>query len=467
MKLSHQILLAESMYDPNQSCPLASCLECQFPQCLADEHFLANFVQFMENAGATSKILIRCFLQANCLRCSIDENFPQVKLHVLGDESKVLDIEPDKVEVYQQFVEDFQHLYHQAAPSSTIQIDNNLRDELECLFETNDRVDGNMSKHLEVDVLCLRLFNQFWQCLSHQIEAMFVGPFLKSNYFLKYELDVVRSRTLTLADILYSNSLIESAFLDFSNTEGIKDYIDFLLVYKNYKVYSGQYADAVAIFERFFTSPPLLAFSEARLLELALAMNEKHFRAECYDALASILVQYFSKTYLPQFFECEQFRDYLADVEAKLSCERQQQQQQQADKCQSVQGKMNSLSSQSSIEQQQGANNLGKGQLQFTYIDRYGRMNSLVEQSLSSSSSCSSPGGPHTLTSPTSSTTTNNSPGGKLSKVIKRFAFSTSTENDEENAWRIAESIVNDVCSVTIPEEHPGGGGNFNRTITK
>ena len=79
-------------------------------------------------------------------------------------------------------------------------------------------------------------------------------------------------------------------------------------------------------------------------------------------------------------------------------------------------------------------------QLQYnniTYIDNYGRMNNLFDED-------------------PAITAASGYQNGKLTNVIKRLTSNAAEEKKkEDDAWRIAESIINDVCSVTIDNNNP------------
>ncbi|OTF72731.1 hypothetical protein BLA29_007690 [Euroglyphus maynei] len=225
------------------------------------------------------------------------------------------------------------------------------------------------------------------------------------------------------------------------------------LQYRNYRKFSGQHTDACALFNRFFNcrtaastesflqvSEPIIEQLKSSTIDLMDPMKE--FQSDCFDRIAMILLQYFSKTYFPQFLESNHFNEYVQNCDRKLKClqnHRQKLMKQQSSSLSiddNENHKFNSLNMTNQTDQLW--NRDLKDRLQFTYIDKYGRMNSTLE-----------PEPPRS------------SPGidrSKLSKFFGRLSFGHNSANrieSEDDAWRIAESIINDVCSVTNRQQQP------------
>lgn len=435
LKSSHQMLLAESMYDPKIKVSYSSRFSLSFEECLNDNTIMLYFVQFMESLGETAKNLIKCFLQTNCLMISIKQNHQSVNFEDI--ESNSISLNDDIRILNAQLISDFNRLYSQFIHRSSyasVHIDDNLYQEIYDFFD-------NPAYFKCESLLILNLFCCFWKYLFDKIEIEYYELFLRSNFFLKYEVDVLESNTADLSDILNSNSAIVSVFLEFMNIEKMKAYVDYLLMYKNFKSYSRHYSDAVALYDRFFnisnkSSSSFLDFSDSILDELRNSIQEDHYSSDCFDKISSILIQYFSKTYLPQFFQSNIYSEYLQNCHIKLKSDnvlsKPQKPSNEAQYKKLIKQDSN-LSSQSSdfTDSDSLWKRDLKGQLQFTYIDKYGRMSSLLE--------------PEPNKAPSNSE--------KLSQVIKKFTFNTSEDKEkEDNAWKIAESIINDVCSVTIDQ---------------
>ncbi|KAI2804914.1 A-kinase anchor protein 10, mitochondrial [Blomia tropicalis] len=445
MKISHQLQLAESMYEPNIRNSLDSRLSYNLNQCLSDDVSLPYFLQYIESLDKLAKNIVTCFIQVNCLMAFLKENFTKLNFDQL--EHFELDDRPHNS--YFTFLDDFIRLYNHfsllCGDAELLIIPNELRDRLKILSigdsnkESNQFEDEN-KVHLRVQ---LKLFHNFWKCLYDEIESKYYQSFLRSNFYL--------NKNLELSDIVHSNTGIASTFLDFMNSEDMKIFVDFLIMHKNYKSYSRQRSDALALYDRFFNHSTIssqrsfLDFSDNILQRLKVTISEDAFDPDCFDIFAYILIQYFTKTYLPQFIQNESFIEYLKSCQTKMKSHSTKMYNSTGtgtnSSCKLAKSESNASSQSNdlthSIESDYLWKRSLKGQLQFTYIDNYGRMNSLFEHE-----------------------PTKINPNGKLTNVIKRLTSNTSEEKkkeEEEDAWRIAESIINDVCSVTIDQADING----------
>lgn len=479
LKIQHQLQLAETMYDASLKTTLDSRLCHNFDQCLSDECTLPYFLQFVESlAKSNAKVVVTCFLQSNCLMVFLKENFTHLDFEVLEQFDSVV-LDEKQIKSFSLFIDDFTQLYNhfQLILSNCdddhdyFGIEDNLRNQLSLLFGDLK----NDAFHLEDYSYALELFYLFWKALYQEIESRYYELFLRSNFYLKYELEILKSDTLELSDILHSSTAIASCFMDFMNSEDMKRFVDFLIMHKNYKTYSGQHSDALAIYDRFFnyankSSNNFFDFSESIHQELQMAVRQTPFNPDCFDKVAFILIQYFSKTYLPQFLQSVSFHDYITSCEAKLRAERFSTAAARLARTRSTEegshldqsaGKRGSNASSHSNDLTSANDSESlwrrslKGQLQVTYIDNYGRMSSLFEPEPAAKGDGSGLGGSGAVIST----------GNKLSNVIKRLTHSNALEEKkkEDDAWRIAESIINDVCSVTIDHscEHSATGNTM------
>src|SRR5699024_10986909 len=132
-----------------------------------------------------------------------------------------------KQHLYAQFVRDFLRLYNQflsETSSDFVQIEDVDYQSMSLCFEHFDESNLEDEKILPT----LKLFYLFWKCLHDQIEKEYYEMFLRSNYYLKYELEILKSNSVELSDILFANTYITFSFLDFMNSEEMKNYVDFL-----------------------------------------------------------------------------------------------------------------------------------------------------------------------------------------------------------------------------------------------
>lgn len=428
------MLLAESMFEKNLQISLDSCLMITFQQCLNENQILSCFVQFMESLEKDANKIIKCFFQTNCIMISIKENFSDINFEsIKNNNPNNFILNENQNKHFNDFLNDFYYLFNQY-----------FNDETNCDKFIDEKVYKNICQLIqenfrENDPLnSLNRFYLFWNNLYTKIETEYYEKFLRSNFFLKYEYEILKSANFTLSDILFSPTPISSTFMDFMNLEGMKKYVDFLVMYRNYKTFSCQYSDASIIYNRFFNTKnkteSFLDVSEDNLNELNQSIDQKSFMPCCFDKIALILLQYFSKTYFTQFIESNVFNEYMQSCNAKLNSDKNKNSKQSTQlKTKAIINKNKELSdtvvspNKLICDQEILWNRNLKGHLQFTYIDKYGRMNSSLEPE------------------PTSKNDT------KLSQLFRRLSFNPNENKiKQDDAWKVAESIINDVCSVTI-----------------
>lgn len=438
LKSSYQMLLAESMFEKNLPISLDSCLMITFQQCLNENQILSCFVQFMESLGKDANKIIKCFFQANCIMISVKENFSDINIESIKDDDDnhiQIVMNENQTKHFNNFFNDFYNLFNQYFTNN---------EETNCDKFIDEKVYKNISQLFQENIpknnllKALHLFYLFWNNLYNKIEIEYYEKFLRSNFFLKYEYEILSSANFTLSDILFSPTPISSTFLDFMTSEGMKKYVDFLVMYRNYKTFSCQYSDASIIYNRFFNTKnkteSFLDVSENNLTELNCSIDQRSFMPECFDKIALILLQYFSKTYFTQFIESNVFNEYVQSCNAKLNPDKNKHFQQSSQlKAKTIVDSNKELPdtvispNKLICDQENLWNRNLKGHLQFTYIDKYGRMNSSLEPE------------------PTSKNDT------KLSQLFRRLSFNPNENKvKQDDAWKVAESIINDVCSVTI-----------------
>lgn len=444
-----KLLSAELKSDRNIFSLFESSLDCSFKQCLSKKQILPCFVQFMESSGQYTHKLIKCFLQAQCLRIFVEENLSEIDLKI-NNEDEEARCEGSKSETsksQRDYFEEFQHDFHRLHerflhPNSDcyILIDYGIQTQIDRLFDknSNNNHDHKSSSSASNENL-IRIFYSLWNVLANQIESKYYENFLRSKFYLQYELNVLSNhRKLHLSDILFANSAITSTFIDFMHTKKMKKYLDFLLVFKNYRLFSEQHQDALIIANRFFkTNNPesFLECNETIRNEIIHSIQDQdHFKNSCFDTFAKILMEFIEKNYLPQFIRGSLFQEYLQNCQRKLanSDEKPSMISKQSlfnhdVNPDSVQSQRRSHLENQSLDNENLWDRNLKGHLQFTYIDKYGRINNTLQ--------------------PEPSSRMNNN---KFTRLFRKLSFSQEEdESKQDDAWKVAESIINDVCSVT------------------
>lgn len=420
------MLLAESMYDPSVALNLECRLNPTLRKTLSDNTIFPYFLQFMESLGKFSRNLIRFWIQTECLIISQTNFEANDRL---------------STNFKHQFINDSIGLFNKYLSEGSINS-----------IDVPQDMRSQIKSRLSIEK-CQSLPDSFRSVQNYVIELIegqYYDSFMKSSYYFKYEIDLLSSGSVTLADILFNNSSLAINFIEFMESEGMKSYVDFLIMFENYRKVSNNYDDAIALFNRFFecdNTTNKLGFSENLISSLSEKLVKNNFSSDCMDRAAAVLIQYFEKTYLKQFIESQLFVDYLNNCFQAI-----QNNAIQSDKSHKRTNSDSSYNSDASHASTCGhsdtslasslaashkqrrsrmsGNIIGdplwrrdlSGNLQITHIDQYGRISSELE-----------PEPDHKGLSP-------------LSKVMQKLSLnSTSDKENEEIAWKIATMIVNDV----------------------
>ncbi|CAG2108352.1 unnamed protein product [Medioppia subpectinata] len=435
VKPVHQMLLAESMVDHSLSLQLKSRFNQSLRDILSDNTVFPYFIQYMESLGNVSKHLIRFWIQTECLIVS-QKN---IASNVSSSDQSLDDIR-------RQFIADSIGVYDKYLSESSphfVDIPQELKDEIkEKLFNRGS------------DVSC-DLFGSAQKYAIERMEALYYEPFLKSSYYCKFSIDYLTTDSVTLADILFNDTLLATNFIEFMESEGMKAFVDFLIMFEKYRKVSNDYDDAISLFNRFFrdNTDNRLGFSDSHVMGLNQKLVKNNFNCDCLDSSAAILIQYFEKTYLKQFIESQFFIEYLNNCFQTIQTESHHKTHKRTNSDSSYTSDCSFVSSLSTrdtecsttttttcghspavaskhrqsnhVNEEHRHDSLWKrdlsGKLQFTHVDKYGRIWSALEPE------------PQRHT-------------GALVKVMKKFSLhSTADKDKEEIAWKIATMIVNDV----------------------
>lgn len=434
VKPAHQMLMAESLFEETVTTRWTSRLAKSLPELLADSFQLPYFIQFMETQGPVAKNLIRFCIQNECFCSSLsgancDTNPVMTEILMQNDVDQYFN---DAKGIFEKYIST-------SAPHH---------------LEVSDAVRNEVLSKIENRQIHPDLFSKCREMAMNKIESDFYQMFQRSCYYCKYQVDILTSGNVYLADILFCNSALLSYFVEFLEQEGMRHYIDFLLTVSNsmQNTTEDSSVDAKIIYKKFIepNSPSYLGFSDS--LRCQISDKMKTDPATCFNKAAAILMQYFEKTYLRQFLESQTYLNYLSEsissiqLDFQLRRKKSHHKRAGSDSSESsfCSGRDVSFSSphkdkaarkdkQSKLTDQ-NPDSLWKrdlaGKLQITYVDKYGKIFSELEAEPDKSDS--------TL----------------VTKAMKRLTNNTFNEKQkEEMAWQVAEMIVNDVCKVTQQDE--------------
>ena len=420
LRRNHQMLIAETIYNPSIPLVTKSRLCESLIEILSDNNCLSYFVQLLESQESLSTSWIRLWVQIDCFKTFFKET-----QNCDNKLFKSAQIREDAIKIYEKFLTDLNQ--------DSVKFDFDLNEIRKRLFE-----EKTIDEHL---------FDQVQKGIEDNLEKDYLDLFLKSSYYCRYQLDILTNGSLCLADILYNDSIL-FYFMEFMEQEGMKHYIDFLMMAENCRRCDCQTEDYLIIFNKFFSphSPCFLEMSDSIRcqLEKGIQDNVKF----CFDKPMSILMQYFERTYFKQFLQSPVFISYLTEcinslqnyststVQSKESpALRQESSSSKLSKVQkSVNGKNRESQTNSSL-QFNDFDDIWKrnyaGDLQIAYVDKYGKLMSNFEPE---------PGKV-------------NSNGISLSKLGLKFGLNglSDEKEKEELAWEVAQMIIDDVQNLTNP----------------
>ena len=315
------------------------------------------------------------------------------------------------------------------------------------------------------------MFDSVLQAISGPVEAAFMS-FLSSQFFLKYQIDIMTKGHITLSDVLFYDGTL-FYFLDFMEQEGMRKYADFLLIMHSYRNADPGQVDSHAIWKKFFHNSSgelnsltnstdecthCLLFSKSVCSRVMQEMLSE--QPNCFDFPARLLHQYLERTYFKQFLESQAYFDVTTEF-IKSFQGMQIQFDSPTPRCKSIDevsepGSTLSAGPSSDVMtdlpcsttdttataaccEKNGAatsssddqiwNRSGSGTLQIVHVDRYGRVISDLEPE----------------------PTDRRQERSNISKSIRKLV-ARSVSNQDSNqalAWKVAQMIIDDVVNVT------------------
>ncbi|XP_022251243.1 A-kinase anchor protein 10, mitochondrial-like [Limulus polyphemus] len=379
-------------------------------------------------------------------------NTPHHRPDAVKGERRKNSLEEDAIHIYSKYIA-------QDAPHS-IGITHELHNQI---IGKICQEDGNIAGDTFIDAQAF---------VVEKMETEYFPDFLRSNFHCKYQVDVLTSGSVYLADILYNDTAL-FYFMEFMEQESAHHLVDFLLMTRNFHnqllhqgaKYDGAQAqdDAMIIYDKYFslqaTSP--LGFSD----EIRFQVEQNICREEgplpdCFLKPVMILMQYIEKLYLPHFLGSQQYVKFLTECISTIQTgndwpgrrKRSGSDSSSSEHSVNIHTTNTLLAMGSKHVNPKSKNVLDKighqdiridtglfdpdflwqrqlaGKLQLAHVDKYGKVQTEFEPE------------PDRKT------------GSLLSKAVRRFV-NKEEKAQEEMAWQIAEMIVKDVCQLTLKTE--------------
>ncbi|XP_054713208.1 A-kinase anchor protein 10, mitochondrial-like [Uloborus diversus] len=337
-----------------------------------------------------------------------------------------------------------------------------VNDELRSMIQDEIfRPSGDIEPH------CFVLAQEF---VVKRMDKEFFPNFLRSSFHCKHQIDVLTSGTVFLADVLYNDSAL-FFFMEFMEQEGVRHLVDFLLMAHNFqkhllslKEYDGLQAqtDAMILYEKYFSlqaTTPLGFSDEVRCEVETNICREGGPLPDCFVKPVKILMQYLEKTYLLQFLNSQLYFKYISEciiiIQNGVTDVPVQQKYPGSDSGSEQSLPISTVNTLLAMDSKQpGASKIIKniddqdlridtiqfkpdalwqrplaGRLQMAHVDHLGRVTTEFEPEPDKRRE------------------------SRISKAVKKLVNWEEDKNQEDMAWKVAEMIVKDICSVTMPDE--------------
>jgi len=318
------------------------------------------------------------------------------------------------------------------------------------------------------------------------LETEYFPDFLKSEFHAKHQVDVLTGGQVYLTDILYNDTAL-SHFMEFLESENKRPVIEFWLAATNFQQSinsENSQGDAMVLYDRYFsmqaTSP--LGFNDSIRLQIENNIcTEGGPDQSCFHKPLEVIVKYLEKQYLQKFLVSNMYKNYVKELIGTITASPRSFSSVHSSSCPgSVRSRTDSdthsdCSSDISSGISHGAmgvvknNNtllaMSSGKV-FRNVNRrdfsfdkestdpdmlwrrkpvrnkVGRINSFGRYE------------PGWDLAPEMSRTDGTKKASRFSKVVKKLVTNDEHEKlKEEMAWQVAEMIVRDVTSVTMPEK--------------
>lgn len=329
------------------------------------------------------------------------------------------------------------------------------------------------------------------------LEVDYFPDFLKSEYHVKHQVDILTSGQVHMKDILFNETALFN-FMEFLESQGRRSVIEFWLAANNFQQStsaSTSQEDAMVLYDKYFSmqAPNPLGFSdEVRLHIENNICTDGGPDSSCFHWPLEITVRYLEQNYLQKFLASHLYRNYIKELINSI---------QAGPGNHSFQGMPPSLScgslslsrrTESDTHSNCSSSDLssahaGEGRHGLTSSNDRRSSNTLLAGA--SSGICSSSTGlwegeqedpsriwrrkdlknkvgrvnsfgrylPGLDLGPDMSFDDGTSRGSRLSRAVKKLVTREDHERmKEEMAWQVAEMIVKDITSVTMPKTDIG-----------
>lgn len=299
------------------------------------------------------------------------------------------------------------------------------------------------------------------------LEKEYFDAFMGSDYFCKYQIDVLTSGNVVLDDILYNETAL-FYFMEFLEQENNRNLLEFWLAATNFHQQLRDQKeffdpieaqnDAVVLYDKYFSLQAHCPLGFGDKVRFAVEQNicgENGLILECFHLPLKIIEQILEKNYLKPFLASQLFYKYLSELINAVQCNGYSTLYEKNKSLPSDCSSEKSFSTQSTFlamevpqrrtKKERGADmNIDTRELydpdalwkrkkyhrlSFGRITELGKFETDFEPE------------PDKRTE------------SKLKNVVKKFVNFDEDKTKEEMAWQVAEMIVKDITNVTLHEQ--------------
>ncbi|XP_022918327.1 A-kinase anchor protein 10, mitochondrial [Onthophagus taurus] len=321
-----------------------------------------------------------------------------------------------------------------------------------------------------------KIFDNVQKFVYDIMNAEYFDGFLGSDYFCKYQIDVLTSGNIVLEDILYNETAL-FYFMEFLEQENHRNLLEFWLAASNFQQQLNvqkdffdpieAQTDAVVLYDKYFSlqaHSPLGFGDKIRFAVEQSICGENGLTLNCFDLPLKIVEQVLEKNHFKSFLTSQLFYKYLSELINTVqsngySTMLYEQRRQHSSDC----GSERSFSTNSTFLAMENPYNRHRVKIKNTNKTKTTDMNIDTRQLYDPDSLWKRKRYRNRLSfgrvTELGRFETDFEPepdknqGSKLRDVVKKFVNLDEDKKKEEMAWQVAEMIVKDITNVTLSDQ--------------
>ncbi|KAG5897484.1 hypothetical protein JTB14_031108 [Gonioctena quinquepunctata] len=175
-------------------------------------------------------------------------------------------------------------------------------------------------------VLLGNCFDSVQNFVLNLMEAEYFSAFLETDYFCKYQIDVLTSGNVNLDDILYNETAL-FYFMEYLEQENQRSLLEFWIAASNFQqqLQDQKYFfdpveaqnDAIVLYDKYFSLQALSPLGFSDKVRFAVEQNicgENGLTVDSFHMPLKIVEKFMEKNYLKSFLASQLFYKYLSDL---------------------------------------------------------------------------------------------------------------------------------------------------------